>query len=60
MSKNPLVSIIVPVYNAEKYIKRLLDSLIAQTWKNIEIICVDDESTDQSLQIIKDYCRCEK
>lgn len=52
---NKKVSIIVPIYNAEKYIKECLDSLISQTYKNIEIICVDDCSKDCSLQIVKDY-----
>lgn len=50
-----LVSVIVPVYNAEKYLNRCLESLINQTLKNIEIICINDGSTDNSLQIIKDY-----
>ncbi|GMO65282.1 MAG: hypothetical protein Ta2A_13360 [Treponemataceae bacterium] len=52
---SPLVSIIVPVFNAEMYLKNCLDSLIAQTLSEIEIICVDDGSTDRSLDILTDY-----
>ncbi|GHV12729.1 hypothetical protein FACS189491_06300 [Spirochaetia bacterium] len=51
----PLVSIIVPVFNAEVYLKDCLDSLIAQTLNEIEIICVNDGSTDRSLDILTDY-----
>lgn len=51
----PLVSIIIPVYNTEKYLKRCLNSAIHQTYKNIEIIAIDDASTDNSLSILKDY-----
>lgn len=50
-----LVSIIVPVYNVELYIKKALDSLINQTFKDIEIICVNDGSTDNSYEIMKEY-----
>lgn len=49
------VSVIVPVFNAEKYIRRCLDSLIHQTMKEIEIICIDDGSTDKSFQILSEY-----
>ena len=49
------VSIIVPVYNAEKYIKPCFDTLLNQTLKDIEIICVDDCSTDNSLELLKGY-----
>ena len=54
---NPLVSVIVPVYNSEKYLKECLDSIVNQTLKNIEIICVDDGSTDNSLAILYDYAQ---
>lgn len=49
------VSVIVPVYNAEKYLKKCLSSLERQNLQNLEIICVDDGSTDGSLQIIEEY-----
>lgn len=52
----PLVSVIIPVYNVEKYLRQCLDSIINQTLKDIEIICVDDGSTDKSLEILREYC----
>ena len=51
----PKISLIVPVYNVEKYISKALDSVFNQTFNGIEIICVDDCSTDGSLDILKDY-----
>ena len=51
------ISIIVPIYNAELYLSRCLDSLINQTYKNIEVICVNDGSTDRSLEIAMTYSR---
>ncbi len=49
------ISIIIPVYNAEKYIGRCLDSILSQTYRNVEIILVDDCSNDSSVSIIKEY-----
>lgn len=49
------ISLIIPNYNSEKYIKKCLDSILEQSYKNIEIIIVDDLSTDNSLNIIKEY-----
>jgi glycosyltransferase involved in cell wall biosynthesis len=51
----PNVSIVVPVYNVEKYLRQCLDSILCQTLTNIEIICVNDGSTDKSLTILKEY-----
>ena len=48
-------SVIIPVYNTQEYIGECLDSLFSQTQKEIEIIAVDDGSTDKSLEIIKSY-----
>ncbi|MEI3161840.1 MAG: glycosyltransferase [Lachnospirales bacterium] len=52
---NCLISIIVPVYNAEKYICQCMDSLVNQTLESIEIIAIDDGSTDNSLNILEKY-----
>lgn len=51
----PKVSIIIPVYNTEKYLKDCLNSVISQTLNDIEIICINDGSTDDSLSILKEY-----
>ena len=50
-----LVSIVIPVHNSQQFLKESLESIINQTYSNIEIICVDDGSTDNSLQILKSY-----
>ena len=52
---NKKVSVIVPVYNAEKYLSKTLNSIINQTYKNLEIIIIDDCSTDDSKKLIKSY-----
>lgn len=51
----PTVSIIVPVYNTEKYLNKCLNSLVNQTFKAIEIVCFNDASTDNSLEILNSY-----
>lgn len=51
----PAISVIIPVYNSAKYLAECLNSIINQTFKNIEIICIDDGSTDNSLAILKEY-----
>ncbi|MBO4956650.1 MAG: glycosyltransferase [Rickettsiales bacterium] len=57
---NISVSIIVPVYNVEQYLERCLNSLINQTLQNIEIICINDGSMDNSLSILKQYAEKDK
>ena len=56
----PQVSVVVAVYNAEPYLSQCLDSIIQQTLRNIEIICVNDGSTDSSLQTLEDYAARDK
>lgn len=60
MSEKLCISVIIPVYNKEKYISRCLDSVLAQTYKNLEIILIDDGSTDASLSICRQYAEKDK
>lgn len=55
MTTTPIVTVLVAVYNAEKYIRKCLDSLIGQTLTDIQVVCVDDASTDNSLSILNEY-----
>ncbi len=52
---NPLITIIIPVYNTEPYLRKCLDSVCGQTYGNLEIICVNDGSTDGSQSVLGDY-----
>lgn len=54
-SSEELVSIIIPIYNSEKFLKKSLESAINQTYKNLEIICINDGSNDDSLNILNQY-----
>ena len=56
MKKNiPAVSIVIPMYNTEKYIGECLDSILAQTFQDFEVIVVDDCSTDKSCDVVESY-----
>ena len=53
----PLVSLIIPLYNAAPYIEETLDSVLASTYRPIEVVIVDDGSQDDSLRVAQDYCQ---
>lgn len=55
MSSNPLVSVIIPVHNGEKYLKEAIDSCLSQDYSPMEIIVVDDKSEDRTLEILNEY-----
>lgn len=55
--KKPLVSVIVPNYNHAPYLKERLDSIYQQTYQNIEVILLDDFSSDNSVEVLKQYAR---
>jgi len=55
MKDNPLVSVVIPVHNGEQYIKESIDSCLKQDYPNIEVIVVDDKSTDNTLDILREY-----
>ena len=57
MNNSRLISVIVPIYNAEKYIERSIKSILDQTHQNFEIICIDDASTDNSALILSEFAR---
>ena len=56
-SSTPLISIIVPVYNVEKYLQRCIDSILAQSFKDFELILIDDGSKDKSGEICDAYAK---
>ena len=60
MNNRPLISVIVPIYNVERYLKQCIDSIIVQTYSNLEIILVDDGSLDACPQICDDYAKKDK
>ena len=49
------ISILVPVYNVERYLNQCLDSILQQTFRDFEVVCINDGSTDHSLEIIKSF-----
>ena len=55
MNVNPKISVIVPVYNTEKYLKRCIDSILAQSYSDFELLLIDDGSTDASPAICDEY-----
>ena len=56
----PLISVVVPVYNTEKYLKDCLESILNQTFTNFEVICVDDGSPDNSFAILNQYAKLDE
>ena len=59
-TKHPLVSVLVPIYNVERYLEKCLSSLASQTFVDFEVICVNDGSTDASPNIVRGFCDRDK
>ena len=53
-----LTSVIIPVYNAAEYLPRCLDSILNNTYRNLEVICINDGSKDSSLEVLSGYAAC--
>ncbi len=51
---SPLVSVIIPIYNVEKFVAECLNSIIRQNYRNLEILCINDHGSDGSMDIVKD------
>lgn len=60
MTDMPMVSVVVPVYNTEKFLSKCIESILKQTYKKIELVLVDDYSTDSSGEICKQYANLDK
>ena len=56
----PEISVIIPVYNQELYLAQCLDSVLSQTFRDMEVLCIDDGSTDQTPEILREYCLKDK
>ena len=59
-SSMPLLTVLMPVYNAEKFLAESINSILSQTYSNFEFVILDDGSTDNSLKIIKAYAKEDK
>lgn len=57
MKENELISIIIPVYNCEKYIRKCLESILHQSYQNFEVLIIDNHSNDRSAEMIKEFCQ---
>lgn len=57
--ENPIISVIIPIYNGEKYLRQCLDSALSQTMREIEVLCIDDASTDGTPGILAEYAKCD-
>jgi len=55
--RNPIISIFMPVYNGSMYLRQTIESILGQTFKDFELVCVDDSSTDDSLLILQEYAK---
>ncbi|MFR4578777.1 MAG: glycosyltransferase family 2 protein [Clostridium fessum] len=55
MNKKPCISVIVPIFNMDAYLRTCLDSILGQTLDNIEVVCINDGSTDYTQSILEEY-----
>ena len=60
MENKALISVVIPVYNVEEYISRCISSILEQTYRNLQIILVDDGSTDKSGEICDEYAKVDR
>lgn len=56
-NSHPLISVVLPTYNVAQYLQQCLESVAAQTYRNIEVIIIIDEATDGSYEIAKNFCK---
>ncbi len=57
MNKHPKISVVIPIYNVQKYLSRCLESVVNQTLMDIEILCVNDGTKDDSIEIVRQYMK---